>query len=362
MNAKAPLKKRAQRILYFILFYSGLLHLFLLLFKKLKRNHAAVVLMYHRIIDDRAEDHLYKNPSVHHGVRDFEREMAFLSRWLRVASMDEIARRVHNGRPFPEPCAAVTFDDGYRDNHDLAWPILKRYGLPATIYLTTDLVGTGKRTWFDRIEYALLTTREKTVLLPRLFGDAPIDIADAEGKRRANALISKALKRVDEKEKRALLDALFRSLKVEENGEHLPSRRMLNWDEVRRMSRGGVAFGAHTASHPILTRMPVEEAKREIRSSKRILERETGRGVRHFAFPNGMRDDFSEELKDFCREEGFETIAAAEHGFVDAASDPWFLRRFSANPPLYVFACELMKLFAFPGRFNKGGETYGSRE
>jgi peptidoglycan/xylan/chitin deacetylase (PgdA/CDA1 family) len=127
------------------------------------------------------------------------------------------------------------------------------------------------------------------------------------------------------------------------NGE----RPMLNWDEVKEMHDGGVLFGAHTCTHPILSRMPLEEARLEIAESKRMIEEQLGLPVKHFAFPNGRNVDFSEELRSFCKQIGFETIATCNDGVNDETVSPYALKRMGVEGPLSVFAVQIAKAFLF---------------
>lgn len=352
-------KKKAKGLLYFFFYYSGLLHLSLFLLKSFRKKQNAAVLIYHRIVDGNSGDFLYKSPSVHHDINDFQKEIAFLSRWFKIISMDELLDCLNNGKKFESPSIAIAFDDGYRDNYTLAYPVLKRYGLPATIYLTTGLIGTDKMTWPDEIEYALIKTSLKYFKFPKLFGGEVVDISSLERKKTANVRIAEALKKVGNTEKLRLIEELFRILNVDKNSGNNNERRMLSWDEIEEMSKNNISFGAHTVSHPILTQIHLEDAKEEISSSKKMIEDKIGLKVRHFAPPNGRTWDFSEELKAFCRDIGFETVATAEYGYVSGDSDPYFIRRFMPDIPVHFFSGEVAKLFLFSNKYKREREVYG---
>lgn len=316
--------------------------------------------MYHRIVAKESDDYLYKTSTTHHDVRDYEDEMKLLSRWLNVISMDELAGRIKRQVPFDEPTIAITFDDGYRDNYSLAFPSLRKYGLPATVYLTAGLIGTDSKLWVDEIQDALLNTRVTSFQFKELFGEEVINVSSLEQKMSANIRISRSLKRMTNYRRKLMLAELLKRLKVDDCGKkHGNLRSMLSWEEVADMANHGVSFGAHTVSHPILTEMPQAEAKEEIIESKRIMEDRLERKVTHFAIPNGGACDFSEDLKAFCIELGFETIVSTEYGWVDHASDPYFLKRFMPDTPIWFFACEVAKLFLFSNRYRNKNDTYG---
>ncbi len=215
--------------------------------------------------------------------------MEKLIRWAKPIS-------VSNTNPLEEGVryVGVTFDDGYLDNFTLAYPVLQKYGLPATIYLATSLIGSEGRTWTDQIEHALLQTQREYFSLPELYGGKKISIRKKEEKRAICIELASKLKAVLDKRRKEILKDIFEILGV--NGS-APSksdpRMMLNWDEVRKMAGNGITFGSHGHTHPILSRMPIEKAKEEIFSSKKAMGENLGMEVKHFSFPNGREEDFS---------------------------------------------------------------------
>jgi peptidoglycan/xylan/chitin deacetylase (PgdA/CDA1 family) len=326
------------------------------------KKHIAVGLVYHRIVESYYNNYLYKGPSVHHDLKDFRREMAFISKWFRIISLNELADHLKNRNRFTAPTIILTFDDGYRDNYTLAYPILKKYNLPATIYLISGLIETNKRTWPDEIEYALLNTKVNMFVFPSLFGEEVIDISSLERRRKVNIRMAEALKEIANSKKMVLIDELFHKLKVERIFDDNDERRMLNWEEIKEMSKNNISFAAHTVSHPILTQISPEEARWEIKSSKTAIEEKTELKIKHFGFSNGMKSDFSEELKEFCIDIGFETISTAEYGFIDSRSDPYFIRRFMPDIPIHFFAGEIVKLFIFSYKYNNNNNADGKRK
>ncbi len=341
-------KQRIKAALYWFIYHSGLLSILIALLKRLRKGHPAVILLYHQIVDRNTRGYLYKGPAIHHQLTDFRAEMACVGRYFKVISLDEVADHVERKKPFRTPSVSITFDDGYRDNYTLAFPILRRRGFPGTVYLTTDLIGTRKRTWVDEVEYALLNARADSLKLPELFEDGALRIRSLEDKQRANETIGQALKGVSERERRRLIESLYARLQVSRGRKLDYTRRMLSWDEARLMSREGISFAAHTRSHPILTREAVEEAKSQIRMSKERIEEELGVPVKHFAFPNGTDRDFSKTLGRYCEELGFDTVATAEYGAVSPDSNRLYLLRFIPPIPIHMFAVEIARLFLFP--------------
>jgi peptidoglycan/xylan/chitin deacetylase (PgdA/CDA1 family) len=339
-------KRRFKDALKCILYYSGALDLIIYILTIFRRRHPCVILAYHRLVDDRSA-YLDKGPVMHHQRKEFEKELAYLKRCFNVVSMDEVARRLENGIGFMKPTVAITFDDGYLDNYTLAYPALKKAGMPATIFVTTGLIGTNDRTWPDQIECALLGTSKTRVELPALVNIGNVTIRTKNEKERASIQIARALKIVPNDIRKQLLGEIVSSLTPNGRNPGRPSERlMLNWDEIKEMVGDGITIGSHSHSHPILSRMPVDEAKQEISRSKMIIEEQLGVPAKHFAFPNGERDDFSEELREHSRGVGIRSVTSLIHGAnYDGRGDLFNLKRLGAKSPIYIFAWSLTRMY-----------------
>lgn len=303
---------------------------------------ACIQLLYHQIVN-LDSTFLDKGPVVHHRLEDFEQEIRFLKDTYRIIGMDEFADTINSDKCDGKPSVVITFDDGYLDNYTLAYPILKKYQVPAIVYVATGLIGTNALTWPDQIEYALLKTRNTVFSLTSLWGEEQLSIETTVQKEHMNVRIAKALKEVPDAERKCILEELFAVLGV--NPSAASDRKMLNWDEIREMSDNGIEFGAHSHSHPILSRLPLEEAKKDIFLSKKILEEQLGKPVRHFAYPNGRAEDFNEDLRNYCREIGFDTVSTVLYGANHAgATDLYAVNRIGARSPVWMMAGEMLRL------------------
>jgi len=297
------------------------------------------ILFYHRFSKDSAND--FELP--HLRIRDFEKQMWHIKNWYKVITMDELADRLASKRKNGTPCVAITIDDGYFNNYTLAYPILKRLNLPATIYLSTGFVGTKKSTWVDEVMDMFLISKKESISLPELFDNEVFDLSTPEKKREAFLKLFEKMLSIEHERKTSLMEELLKILDVEEDIKNNAKRKMLVWSEIIEMSGNNISFEAHTVSHPTLSKMELSEAKREILESRNEIEMKIGSKVKHFAIPNGKIEDFNEELKEFCKEIGFETVVSTEPGIVSAKSDPYFLKRINPSPPIYIFACELAR-------------------
>jgi peptidoglycan/xylan/chitin deacetylase (PgdA/CDA1 family) len=287
-------------------------------FVKRANTRDVQILVYHRVNDD--NDPFFRGTP----VNIFARQMQYLAETYHVISLEEAVERI-TANDLPESAIVITFDDGYRDNYLQAFPILKRLGLSATVFLATGAIGTAKILWHDRVFNAFRETRVP-VLEP--FAGANTDayrLGSDEEKFFAQSRVLRLLRSVDDDERLRLIDKLADQLKVDNRTQD--STLMLSWDEVREMSRHAVSFGSHTVSHPILSTLTTEKANREIADSKAIIERELGRPVTTFAYPNGTEHDFTNGTKNLLREAGYVCGVTTLYGSNGTAQDLFELRR-----------------------------------
>lgn len=252
------------------------------------------VLLYHRV-GDSGDPFLPALPA-----EVFEGQMRHLARHYRVLDL-ESATVAAQQRSLPPNAVVVTFDDGYRDVFTDAFPILRRHGLPAMVFLTTGAIGSGEILWHDRVFRAFSLTR-----VPELrFGpEGRSHVLRGAGDRsRVRDEILGYLKSLDEQPRSEQIGLLLEELEVEDV-PRAPGL-MLDWDEVREMERNGITFGSHTVSHPILSRVPEERVRRELEDSKTALERELERPARSFAYPNGQAADFNPTVTRLLAETGY---------------------------------------------------------
>jgi peptidoglycan/xylan/chitin deacetylase (PgdA/CDA1 family) len=272
----------------------------------------------------------------------FEAQVRYLRKNYRIISLDQMILEMSDPVSL-EPTVVVTFDDGYRGLYTEAFPILKAYRIPATIFLTVESIETGQVAWYDRVFLALKTLPGDSLDLdldrPRRFSLA----SPATRMQAAVEIISRlrTFSAARRKECCAVLES-----RVELPEDELQDR-MLAWDQIRIMHRGDVCFGAHTMTHPVVSRLPPDEMKWEILESKRILEEMLDSPVRHFAFPFGKREECGEAAASVLAAGGYESAATTEWGVNSVGSDRFQLRRVQIGEfgSLSMFAFQLARLF-----------------
>jgi peptidoglycan/xylan/chitin deacetylase (PgdA/CDA1 family) len=221
---------------------------------------------------------------------------------------------------------AVTFDDGYRDNFTCAFPILKQFGIPATIYLATGYIGSGQMPWYDRVRLAFKLTTHSRFSMSELGGPSG-KLDEIASRLRTMEQTLSWLRSIADSERQSSLTQVCQNLGVPCD-LNLPNQ-MLRWEDIRLMTSDNINFGAHTVMHPVLSRIPASELKREVEGSKRMIENKLQLPVTHFAYPFGQSQDFNALAKDAVRTAGFKTAVTAIWGLNEPKDDPLELKRFT---------------------------------
>jgi peptidoglycan/xylan/chitin deacetylase (PgdA/CDA1 family) len=301
-----------------------------------REQPSARILYYHRVNND--NDRFF--PAISTAL--FEAEMKFLHKNYRVVGLAELLQRLAGKTT--EPVLAITFDDGYRDNYQYAFPILQRYGLPATIFLTTGSMDTGEPLWFEQLAFALKKTSREFVDLETT-GTGRIWLRTPDERLEGNAEIFSALRRLPDQARCQLLARVLGQLAVTDYRER--GRKMLTWDEVRLMSAHGITFGGHTVNHPFLSRLTRDEFRWEASECKRRIEGELQLQVDYFAYPNGREEDFGLANKALIREAGYRAAVTTIWGVNNSSTDPFELRRggpWEDNPALFAYKLDWYEL------------------
>jgi peptidoglycan/xylan/chitin deacetylase (PgdA/CDA1 family) len=293
---------------------------------KLKRS-PPIILMYHGVSVSPVSDGLRNCEGKHITPDLFVTHLQKLQRTRRVISLKEMMAGLQ-GKQDMSNTVALTFDDGYENNLLAAIPLLTDFKMPATFFLATGFIGEERCIWFDKLEIALEQTKATSFNLPDNGGSMPI--ATFAEKRQA---LSKAKKMLKAKATRSLDEEVVKLIgQLGVTGFHPEGDyRFMTWDQVREIARAGFEIGAHTVTHPILSKIPYDDAVAEILGSRERVQQEVGQCSPTFCFPNGKMSDFSPELKAMCQQH-FNAVLTAERGV--ASSDELFeLKRLSPSGP-----------------------------
>jgi peptidoglycan/xylan/chitin deacetylase (PgdA/CDA1 family) len=268
-----------------------------------KRTNLLQVLTYHRIDDPRARPELAPStlsatPAV------FERQMAYLARRYRVVTVDEVQDACFAGKRLPDSAVLITFDDAYRDFEEHAWPILRRYALPAVLFVPTSYPDHPQCTfWWDRLYHALREANTDQ-RLPSPW-DA-LSLATPKLRSLAYGRVIAWLKSQPHLQAMEWIALLVQRWQLAPATSHV-----LGWDALRRLAADGLAIGAHTRTHPLLHRVSAQVAYEEAAGSLADLRREIGDVPPVFAYPGGY---FNAESLDAVRRAGFRLAFAGRRG------------------------------------------------
>jgi peptidoglycan/xylan/chitin deacetylase (PgdA/CDA1 family) len=271
----------------------------------------------------------------------FEEQMEYLRRHVDVIPLHAVRERSSRNR------VAITFDDGYADNAQVAKPILEALGVPATFFITAGVVGTDREFWWDRLEGLMLSSASGRGPFEVKLDGHPISMdlgSDAE-RERAHAALHVRLRRLSPGVIEQFLDELMSEIGLPTG--HQEPHPVLTAQELLSLSNGPFEIGAHTTSHPLLSTQSREVQKAEIGGSRERLEGMVRGKVRLFSYPFGGLDAFNKETVQLVEEGGYALACTGIAGLVSPRTHPLRLpRHFVHDWDRSEFAGRLSRWFA----------------
>ena len=238
---------------------------------------------YHRIGD--AASSLFDPHLFSATAESFDRQVAFLKQNFDVIGLNDLEQALHQPRG---QFVMLTFDDGYRDNFELAFPILKSHGVSATFFIATGFLDRPRMPVWDELAWMLRTTSVKSLAANEWL---PTSVCLADQPFRRLLAVYKSL---GTELTEMYLDFLADALGTGRCPESLASDQWMTWDMLRKMQAGGMTFGGHTVNHLILSNATADQQDWEVGECQRRLIDELGRPIDAFSYPNGKRGDFNE--------------------------------------------------------------------
>jgi len=282
------------------------------------------VLIFHRVLPQ--PDPLF--PDEVDAVR-FNELLSWVKSWFNVLPLDEAARRLQDGS-LPARAAALSFDDGYADNHDVALPLLQKHGLPCSFFVATGFLD-GGRMWNDTLIEALRRSSLALLDLRGLQGVNDEDLGqhalgDTASRRAALGRLIERVKYLPPEPRLACVDAIAARAEVTP-----PSDLMMSSEQVRGLRRAGMQIGAHTVSHPILAKLAANQAADEMGRSRDTLQALLGEKVGMFAYPNGKpgTDYLPDVHPAIVRELGFDAAVSTRWAAARRGDDVFQIPRFT---------------------------------
>lgn len=286
---------------------------------ELVSRHDLRVLAYHRVLDSiEPVDFRFDVDLVSASAETFRRQMAHVRRRYTPMRFDEVAENMARGRDLPKGAVLVTFDDGYDDNHRVAFPILRELGMSAMFFVSTGYIDSGKPYAFDWLVHMLCVSSAERLQAPELSLDWVLGATLTERRTQAAELLHR-LKTLDADAQEAFilrLERLWGLARI----VSAPQCQPMNWDQLREMHSAGMEIGSHGVAHCMLAKLPRQRMVAEVEESKRKLERELGAPVIALSYPVGGPDSYDAETIEAVRATGYR-VACSYIGGGAAAVD-----------------------------------------
>jgi peptidoglycan/xylan/chitin deacetylase (PgdA/CDA1 family) len=259
----------------------------------------ALILMYHRIMKENDARKIWLQPGMYVTPNTLEMHLKFLKKYFKLISLNELISKWNNDcyRNDQTVCC-ITMDDGWIDNYNNAFPILKRHNVEATIFIPTSFVGTEEWFWSDRLQYLF-----RMSYLNKYVKGTKILLSEFGIRYDSNVISKEMFKIISHKaiEKVKMIhpnqiNGFVKNL-TNKLGIFIPIERMfLNWEEIEVMSNNKISFGSHTHNHKILKYCTENEIREELSQSYKIGNRNTINFVPIFCYPNGICTTFIENI------------------------------------------------------------------
>ena len=278
---------------------------------------AVVVLAYHRVS-------VPGDPFRHVDVASFRAQMEWLRRHCRILAPDELRQALeHDARP-RRLAALVTFDDGYRDYHEHAYPVLRSLNIPAVNFVATKFIDDGALFWWDILDLACKRTPLHEVSLP--WTDRRFDARTSAARMRLYRECQQHLKRQDEADKNVLIPTVLEALQISVQELAIP-RQVMTWDQIRDTTPLTI-YGGHLHTHPLVSRIDAVQLEAELEISHERMRQELGARPRLFAYPDG---DITQGAKEALRRHHYDVAFGITEGFLLDGAD-WFAVRRIPGP------------------------------
>lgn len=287
-----------------------------------RRGKSVAILMYHSVLEvpDQVQDSL---GGIALPTTAFQSQMEVLAKEFHPIDLEQAGRFVTGQGDLPDRAVVVTFDDGYTDNYEVAMPILNRLGVPATFYVTVDCVERRTLPWPSRLRFAFRTTNQKTWT-----DNAGKLWSLSSGEDREKAYLSAC----DQfcKVAGATLEAEIARAESELEAK-LPDHAgelMMTWEQVKALEQNGHIIGSHTMTHPNMAFLKLDDLRRELNDSKRVMESHLASRVRHLSYPcPALFPNWTQQTTEESQRAGYQTAVTTNDGVVRERDNPLELKR-----------------------------------
>jgi peptidoglycan/xylan/chitin deacetylase (PgdA/CDA1 family) len=322
-----------KNVLADLMYYSGVSQI------RHRIGRGSVILGYHHVIHEQDTIRQFLQPGMYVTTKTFDMHIRFLSQRYKIISLERLEDlQIKNA-------CIITFDDGWADNYHYAFPILKKYQVPATIFLATNMIGSDQWPWPDRISLYIHNAskgqKEKifNIIGKALNNDIYTKNIGFKDKYIITEYIISCIKHLDHQEINVLtnkVDKLMYPLSEDLRGH----RPWLSWNEINEMSHNNISFGSHTSNHTILTNTSLINARNEIMKSLQVLSNKSGKPVKLFSYPNG---NYNNNIISILKEYGIKIAVCTDRGTISKSNNLLTLKRvlihndMTSSIPLFAY-------------------------
>ena len=293
-----------------------------------KINEEALILLYHGVTD--YDNYGLVNSSGKHiNHKEFEKQMEYIANRTNIISLDEFLEIKSNSKPLPPKTTIVTFDDGFKNNLTVAAPILEKYQIKTTFYISAGIINENKMFWVDIIEDCILRSKKKVITLKNFSNNfADIEIADGQKKIIAINKVKSFAKSLRVKKKNILIENLIEATNIQPSSKEAKEYEVMTWNDIRELNSNPLfSIGGHSMYHDILTSLSKKDMERDVVNCQNLLTNKLGQEIRHFSYPEGKSSDYDDNLIEVLRKIGVKCSPTAELGLNSKDLDPFKLKR-----------------------------------
>jgi peptidoglycan/xylan/chitin deacetylase (PgdA/CDA1 family) len=354
-DAAIPRTSRRQ-VFASLLYRSGLIGALAALRSLLKDDLR--ILAYHRVlpIDDEAAFD-FDLELVSASPAQFESQMRLLRRRCNPVTFHDLIAAFESGKPLPRRPVVVTFDDGYDDNYRHAFPILRELGMPATFFVSTGHIDSGRPYAYDWFAHMICRTRAERLTIAALDVDCDLPVSTAQRRNLASELLDR-MKSLDASTQEAIITDLETGWSMPRERGHADCRPM-SWDQLREMQAAGMEIGSHGVWHNMLAKLSPAAMHAEVVGSKQALDRELGRPAEVISYPVGGLDAYNDAVVDAARAAGYKIGCSYISGTSPIPREPAYaLRRLPVEREMdaawFAALTGIPEAFNYPSRHRTG--------
>lgn len=269
-------------------------------------NSKLLLLLYHRVLPE-----INFNPlDTLISLKTFLKQIEILTAKYSVISLGDAIEQSHEGKAKKKIQIVLTFDDAYKDNYEIVFPLLMKKGIPASFFLSTSYINSKKPMWDWEAINILIECKK----INKIKVDEKLVCLEKKEQRLSFALrVFQEMKLVSVEQR----DKILNFIRDQSGNRYLYDEQdgFMTWDQARKMNLNGMEIGSHAVSHQSLAKLPLSMAVDEIKESKKIIENNLSSPCQHFAFPFGSENDYNERLINNVRDAGYQSCLLNVPGY-----------------------------------------------